>query len=68
MLPLKKKTAFEEALMEKFPSQQVLIDGVEYTFFVIEIEVRRGDEDTVERYGFRSEGEEWIFTKLYIEE
>jgi len=62
------KAAFETTLMESFPSQQVLIDGVEYTFFVIEIEVRRGDEVRIERYGFRHEGEEWIFTKLFIEE
>ncbi len=39
---------------------------MEYTFFVIELEVRVGDAVRIERYGFRLEGEAWIFTRLEI--
>ena len=45
-----------------------MIDGVEYNFFVLEIEVRVGDSIRYERYGFRREGDEWIFTRLEIGE
>ena len=58
--------AFEEALLANFPQQTVEVDGVEYTFFVIELEVRVGDAVRIERYGFRLEGEAWIFTRLEI--
>ena len=59
---------FETALMESFPQEVVVIDGVEYNFFVLEIEVRVGDSVRYERYGFRREGDEWIFTRLEIGE
>ena len=59
---------FEAALMESFPQEVVVIDGVEYNFFVLEIEVRVGDSVRYERYGFRREGDEWIFTRLEIGE
>ena len=60
--------AFEETLLASFPQETIEIDGEEYTFFVIELEVRVGDAVRVERYGFRQEGEEWIFTRLEIAE
>ena len=58
--------AFEQALLTSFPQQTVEVDGVEYTFFVIELEVRVGDTVRIERYGFRQEDEAWIFTRLEI--
>ena len=60
--------AFEEALLANFPQQTVEVDGVEYAFFVIELEVRVGDAVRIERYGFRQEDEAWIFTRLEIAE
>ena len=60
--------AFEQALLTSFPQQTVEVDGVEYTFFVIELEVRVGDTVRIERYGFRQEDEAWIFTRLEIAE
>ncbi len=58
--------AFEQALLTSFPQQTVEVDGVEYTFFVIELEVRVGDAVRIERYGFRQEDEAWIFTRLEV--
>ena len=58
--------AFEQALLTSFPQQTVEVDGVEYTFFVLELEVRVGDAVRIERYGFRLEGGEWIFTRLEV--
>ena len=60
--------AFEQALLTSFPQQTVEVDGVEYTFFVIELEVRVGDTVRIERYGFRQEDEAWIFTRREIAE
>ena len=60
------RAAFEEALLTSFPQETIELDGVEYTFFVLELEVRVGDTVRVERYGFRLEGDEWIFTRLEI--
>ena len=57
---------FEATLLESFPQEMIEIDGVEYSFFVLELEVRTGDGVRYERYGFRREGEEWIFTRLEI--
>ena len=57
---------FEAMLMESFPQETVVIDGVEYTFFTLELEVREGDTVRYERYGFRLEGEEWILTRLEV--
>ena len=48
--------------------ETIEIDGVEYNFFIIEMVVRTGDEVRIERYGFRKEGEDWIFTQLEIAE
>ena len=47
------RAEFETALLESFPQEVVVIDGVEYNFFVLEIEVRVGDSIRYERYGFR---------------
>lgn len=60
--------AFEAALLENFPQEVIEIDGVEYTFFVLELEVRTGDTVRYERYGFRREGADWIFTRLEVAE
>lgn len=62
------RAQFEAMLLENFAQENIVIDGVEYSFFVLEIEVSRGDELRIERYGFRREGEEWIFTRLEIAE
>lgn len=58
--------AFEAMLLENFPQETVVIDGVEYTFFTLELEVREGDTVRYERYGFRLEGDEWILTRLEV--
>ena len=60
------RAAFEEALLTSFPQETIELDGVEYTFFVLELEVRVGDSVRVERYGFRLEGDAWIFTRLEV--
>ena len=59
---------FEAALLESFPQETVEIDGVEYSFFVLELEVREGDVVRYERYGFRRENDAWIFTRLEVAE
>ena len=58
--------AFEAVLLENFPQEAIEIDGEEYIFFIIELEVRVGDSVRIERYGFRREGDEWIFAQLEI--
>lgn len=60
------RAAFEAALLACFPQEVVTIDCVEYNFFVIEMEVRAGGSVRYERYGFRREGDEWIFTRLEV--
>ena len=60
------RTAFEAALTEYFPMETVVMDGEEYTWFTIDLEVWEGDTVRIERYGFRLEGDEWIFAKLEI--
>lgn len=60
------RTAFEAALAEYFPMETVVVDGEEYTWFTIDLEVWEGDTVRIERYGFRLEGDEWIFAKLEI--
>ena len=60
------RAAFEAMLLECFPQEVIVIDGVEYSFFVLELEVRTGDSVRYERYGFRREGDDWIFTRLEI--
>ena len=57
---------FKAALLESFPQEAIEIDDVEYSFFVLELEVRTGDEVRYERYGFRMEDGAWIFTRLEI--
>ena len=60
------RTAFDAALAEYFPMETVVVDGEEYTWFTIDLEVWEGDTVRIERYGFRLEGDEWIFAKLEI--
>ena len=45
------RVAFEETLLSSFPQEVIELDGVEYTFFVLELEVRVGDAVRIERYG-----------------
>ena len=63
---IRDSAAFEETLLSAFPQEVIELDGVEYTFFVLELEVRVGDAVRIERYGFRLEGGEWIFTRLEV--
>ena len=58
---------FEALLLEIFPTETIEIDGVEYTFFVLDLEIITGDEIHYERYGFRFEDGEWLLTQLFIE-
>ena len=46
--------------------ETVTIDGQEYTWFTIDLEVNVDGVIRIERYGFRLEGESWIFAKLEI--
>ena len=41
-------------------------DGVEYNFFVLEIEIITEERTRLERYGFREEEGIWIFAKLSV--
>jgi len=52
------KAEFNAALAESFPTETLVVDGVEYTWFVLEIEIRTGNAIHYERYGFRLEGDE----------
>ena len=61
------KAEFETLMMENFPTETIEIDGVEYTFFVLDLEIIDGDEIRYERYGFRFENGEWLLTRLFIE-
>ena len=61
------RAAFEETLAAYFPTETVEVDGVEYVWFTIELEVRDGDTVRVERYGFRQDEDgQWIFAKLEV--
>lgn len=60
------RAAFEATLVEYFPMETVTIDGQEYTWFTIDLEVNVDGVIRIERYGFRLEGESWIFAKLEI--
>lgn len=60
------RAAFEALLMECFPQERIAVDGEEQIFFVLEIEVRAGENVSRERYGFRAEGEDWFFIRLEV--
>ncbi len=60
------RAAFEASLTEYFPVETIVVDGQEYTWFTIDLEIRDGDTIRIERYGFRLEDGEWIFAKLEI--
>jgi len=53
------KAAFEAMLLESFPTEIVVIDGVEHTLFIIEIEVTDGEMVRIERYGLEHVDGEW---------
>ena len=58
--------AFAQILEENFPVETVEVDGVEYRFFVLEVEIETEEGAQSERYGFREEDGAWIFVKLSV--
>ena len=60
--------AFRQMLEENFPVETVEMDGVEYRFFVFEVEIETEEGLRSERYGFREEDGAWIFVKLSVAE
>lgn len=61
------KKAFEDLIALTFPAETIVIDGVAYDFFVIDVEIKDGDTDKVERYGFRKDDDgQWILTQLNL--
>ena len=60
--------AFQQMLEENFPVETVEMDGVEYRFFVFEVEIETEEGLRRERYGFREEDGAWIFVKLSVAE
>ena len=61
------KKAFEDLIALTFPVETIVIDGVAYDFFVIDVEIKDGDTDKVERYGFRKDDDgQWILTQLNL--
>ena len=62
------KAAFQQMLEENFPVETVEMDGVEYRFFVFEVEIETEEGLRRERYGFREEDGAWIFVKLSVAE
>ena len=62
------KAAFQQMLEENFPVETVEMDGVEYRFFVFEVEIETEEGLRRERYGFREEAGAWIFVKLSVAE
>lgn len=60
------RSAFDELLRTCFPQETIRDGGAECRCFVLELELRTGDALRRERYGFRQEGEEWIFIRLEI--
>lgn len=62
------RTAIEEKLAEYFPVEEVVIDGVRTSYFVIDLRIEVDGVVRVERYGFRlDENGEWIFVKLDLQ-
>ena len=62
------KAAFQQMLEENFPVETVEMDGMEYRFFVFEVEIETEEGLRRERYGFREEAGAWIFVKLSVAE
>ena len=60
------RVAFEETLLSSFPQEVIELDGVEYTFFVLELEVRVGDAVRIERYGFRLTDGVWTLASIAV--
>ena len=57
--------------MEEYTGEVVIeahnfSDGVEYNFFVLEIEIITEEGTRLERYGFREEEGIWIFAQLSV--
>ncbi|MDO5378492.1 MAG: hypothetical protein Q4G52_09180, partial [Clostridia bacterium] len=62
------RTAVEEKLAQYFPVEEVEIDGVKTSYFVIDLKIEVDGVVRVERYGFRlDENGEWIFVKLDLQ-
>ena len=60
----KEKSEFDEMMQELFPITTQIIDGKEYQWFQFEMEIEIDGKIVIERYGFRLEDGEWIFSKL----
>ena len=58
--------AFRRILEENFSIETVEMDGIEYRFFVLEIEIETETGLRRERYGFREEDGAWLFAKLSV--
>ena len=56
--------AFEVLLQECFEQETIEVDGAEYTFYIVEVDVTDGDALTVEYYSFRYEEGSWIRFQL----
>jgi len=58
------QAVFQEMLLESFPTEVVVIDGVEHTMFILEIEVTDNGVTYIERYGLEYVDGEWSFVRL----
>ena len=58
------KAALKEQMLKSFPVEKVIVGGVEYEYFAIELKVTIDGEERYERYGFREENGEWFLTSL----
>ncbi|MDO5376762.1 MAG: hypothetical protein Q4G52_00370, partial [Clostridia bacterium] len=59
------RAAVEEKLAQYFPVEEIEIDGVKTSYFVIDLRIEVDGVVRVERYGFRlDENGEWIFVRL----
>lgn len=59
------RAAIEEILSTYFPIEEIEIDGVKVTYFIIELSVEVDGEETIQRFGFRQDEEgNWILDDL----
>ncbi|MDO5378859.1 MAG: hypothetical protein Q4G52_11050, partial [Clostridia bacterium] len=62
------RAAIEEKLAQYFPVEEVVVDGVKTSYFVIDLRIEVDGVVRVERYGFRlDENGEWIFVRLDLQ-
>ncbi len=64
-VPEEERTTVEEKLAQYFPVEEIEVDGVKTSYFVMDLKIMVDGVERVERYGFRlDENGEWIFEKL----